>query len=88
MRKLIYSIGVIVLAAAAVFVWSRTALVPLQASTASSISLNIAVASEATAADFAHRYDDESQRSASRGAAGAGVLNRPQGRTMAGRLFN
>ena len=49
MRKLIYSIGVIVLAAAAVFVWSRTALVSLQASTASLISLNIAVASEATA---------------------------------------
>jgi hypothetical protein len=31
------------------------------------------------------RYDDESQRSASRGELGAGVLNRPVGRTMAGR---
>jgi hypothetical protein len=40
MRKLIYSIGAIVLAAAAVFVWSRTALVPIEASTASSITLN------------------------------------------------
>jgi hypothetical protein len=39
MRKLIFSIGLIVLAVTAVFVWSRTALVPLQASTASSISL-------------------------------------------------
>jgi hypothetical protein len=48
MRKLIYSIGAIVLAAAAVFVWSHTTLVPIQASTASSISLNQAVALEAT----------------------------------------
>ena len=39
------------LAAAAVFVWSHTALVPLQASTASSINLNRALvaSSEATA---------------------------------------
>ena len=36
-------------------------------------------------ADFADRYDDESQRSASRGELGAGVLNGPLGRTMAGR---
>ena len=47
-RKPIYSIGAIVIAAAAVYVWSHTALVPLQASSASSISLNQAVASEAT----------------------------------------
>ena len=43
MRKLLYSLVVIVLSATAVFVWSRTALVPLQASTASSISLNQAL---------------------------------------------
>jgi hypothetical protein len=49
MRKPIYSIGAIVIAAAAVYVWSHTALVPLQASTASSISLNQTVASKATA---------------------------------------
>lgn len=42
-KQIIYSIGAIVLAATAVFVWSRTALVPLQASTASSISLNQAL---------------------------------------------
>jgi hypothetical protein len=48
MRKLIYSIGAIVLAAAAVLVWSHTALVPLQATTASSTSLNQTVASGAT----------------------------------------
>jgi hypothetical protein len=39
----------IVLAAAAVFVWSRTSLVPIQASTASSISINQPVASEVPA---------------------------------------
>ena len=49
MRKLIYSIGAIVLVAAAAFIWSHTALVPIQASTASSISLNQTVASELTA---------------------------------------
>ena len=51
MRKLIYSIAAMALAFAAVFVWSRTALVPLQASTASSINLNRALvaSSEATA---------------------------------------
>jgi hypothetical protein len=51
MRKLIYSIAAIVLAATAVFVWSHTALVPLQASTASSISLNpvVAVSSDLSA---------------------------------------
>ena len=48
MRKLIYSIGAIVLAAAAVYVWSHTGLVSLQASTASSISLNQTVAWAAT----------------------------------------
>ena len=47
MRKLIYSIAATVLAAAAVFVWSRTTLVPLQASTASSINLNRAAATAA-----------------------------------------
>ena len=52
MRKLICSIGAMVLAVAAIFVWSRTALVPSQASTASSINLNqaLAASSEATAA--------------------------------------
>ena len=40
MRKLTYSIGAIILAAAAVFVWSRTALVPLQASSASTINIS------------------------------------------------
>ena len=49
MRKLLYSIAAIVLAATAVFVWSRTALVPLQASTASSISLNQALAASSDA---------------------------------------
>ena len=51
MQKLIYAIGAIVLAAAAAFVWSRTALAPLNASTASSINLTrTAVASsDATA---------------------------------------
>ena len=39
MRKLMYSIGAIVLAVAAVFVWSRTALTPIEAGTASSITL-------------------------------------------------
>jgi hypothetical protein len=48
MRKPIYSIGAIVIAAGAVYVWSHTALVPLQASSASSISLNQKVASKAT----------------------------------------
>lgn len=48
MRKLIYSIGIIVLAAAAVFAWSHTALVSTQATTVSSIRLDRAVASEAT----------------------------------------
>ena len=38
MRKLLYSMVAIVLIVAVVFVWSRTALVSLQASTASSIS--------------------------------------------------
>lgn len=44
MRKLIYSSTAIILGATAVFVWSRTALVSPQASTASSISLNRALA--------------------------------------------
>ena len=38
MRKLMFPIGAIVIAAAAIFVWSQTALVPLQASPALSIS--------------------------------------------------
>ena len=49
MRKLIYSIGAFVLAVMAVFVWSRTALAPLHATTASTISLNLAGSSQATA---------------------------------------
>ena len=44
MRKLIFSIAAIVLVGAAVFVWSHTALVPIHASTASSISLKQALA--------------------------------------------
>jgi len=40
MRKVIYAIAATILAVAVIFVWSRTALAPLQASTASSISLN------------------------------------------------
>lgn len=49
MKNLIVSIGAIVLIATAVFVWSHTALVPLQASTASSINFGprAAVSSEA-----------------------------------------
>ena len=46
MRKLIYSTGVIILVAAAVFAWSRLVLVSPQA-TASSMMLDRALASEA-----------------------------------------
>ena len=38
MRKLMFSIGAIVIAAAAIFVWSRTALVPVQAEEVVSMS--------------------------------------------------
>jgi hypothetical protein len=40
MRKLTYSIGAIVLVAAGLFAWSRIALVPIQASTASIVGLS------------------------------------------------
>ena len=38
MRKLMFSIGAIVIAAAAIFVWSRTALVSVQAEEVVSMS--------------------------------------------------
>ena len=50
MRKLLYSIGAIVLTAAAVFIWSHTALVPIKASTGSVAALSgVAASSQGTA---------------------------------------
>ena len=51
MRKLIYTIGAIVIATVAVFVWSHTALVAPEASTASTVGLGqgAAVAAETRA---------------------------------------